>query len=106
MYESCTIHESYPALEKTEINESTLIEQSTKIFHFAYDCDSMPPLYENQDRCIRDYAEREAYWDIPTEMCPESFVRGTVSTPGKSISYSDARVSSSAETVSSPCVKE
>ena len=98
MFESCTIHESYPALEKTEINDSTLIEQSTKKFHFAYDCDSMS-LYENQDRCIRDYAERETYWDIPTEMCPESFVRGTVSTPEKSISSSDARVSSSAETI-------
>ena len=64
----------------------------------AYDCESMP-LYENQEGCIRDYAEREAYWDLPTAMSPESFVRGAVSTPEQSTSYSDARVSSSAETI-------
>ena len=65
MYERCTIHESYPALEKTEINDTTLLDQSPRKFHFAYDCDSRP-LYENQDQCVRYYAEREAYWDIPT----------------------------------------
>ena len=32
-------------------------------------------------------------------MSPESFVRGAVSTPEQSTSYSDARVSSSAETI-------
>ena len=52
------------------------------------------PLYENQEGRIRDYAEREAYWHIPTAMSPESFVRGVVSTPEQSTSYSDARVSS------------
>ena len=57
------------------------------------------PLYENQEGYIRNYAEREAYWDIPTAMSPESFVRGAVSTPEQSTSYSDARVSSSAETI-------
>ena len=98
MYESCTIHESYPALEKTEMNDTTSLEQSPRKILFAYDCESMP-LYENQEGCIRDYAEREAYWDIPTAMSPESFVRGPVSTPEQSTSYSDARVSSSAETI-------
>ena len=32
MYESCTIHESYPALEKTKINDSTSLEQSQEKF--------------------------------------------------------------------------
>ena len=72
MYESCTIHESYPALEKTEINDTTSLEQSPRKILFAYDCES---------------------------MSPESFVRGAVSTPEQSTSYSDARVSSSAETI-------
>ena len=57
------------------------------------------PLYENQEGYIRDYAEREAYWEIPTAMSLKSFVRGAVSTPDKTTSYSDARVSSSAETI-------
>ena len=59
------------------------------------------PLYENQEGCIRDCVERQAYWDIPTAMSPESFVRGTVSTKEQSTSYSDARVSSTqcAETI-------
>ena len=57
-------------------------------------------MYENQEGCIRDYAERDPYRDIPTAMSPESFVRGAVSTLELSTSYSDARVSStqSAET--------
>ena len=98
MYESCTIHESYPALEKTEINDTTSLEQSPRKILFAYDCESMP-LYENQEGWVHDYAEREAYWDIPTAMSLESFVRGAVSTPEQSTSYSDARVSSSTETI-------
>ena len=98
IYESCTIHESYPALEKTEINDTTSLEQSPRKILFAYDCESMR-LYENHEGCIRDYAEREAYWDIPTTMSPKSFVRGAVSTPEHSTSYSDARVSLSAETI-------
>ena len=59
MYESCTIHGSYPALEKTEINDTTSLEQSPRKNIFAYDCESRS-LYENQEGCIRDYAEREA----------------------------------------------
>ena len=100
MYESCTTQESYPALEKTEINDTTSLEQSPRKVLFAYDCESMS-LYENQEGCIRDYAERKAHLDIPTAMSPESFVRGTVSTPEKSTTYSDVRVSStrSAETI-------
>ena len=98
MYESCTIHESYPALEKTEINDTISLEHSPQKILFAYDCESMP-MYDNQEGCIRDYAEREAYRDIPTAMSPESFVRGAVSTPEQSTSYSGARVSSSAETI-------
>ena len=42
MYESCAIHESYPALEKTEINDTTSLEQSPRIILFAYDCESIP----------------------------------------------------------------
>ena len=30
MYESCTIHESYPALEKTEIKDTSWLEQSPR----------------------------------------------------------------------------
>ena len=51
------------------------------------------PLYENQVGSIRDY------WDIPTAMSPESFVRGAVSTPEESTFYSDARVLSSVEII-------
>ena len=83
MYESRTIYESYPALEKTKINDTTSLEQSPKKNLVAYDCHSMP-LYENQEGCARDYAEREAYSDFSTAMSPESFVRGAVSTPDKS----------------------
>ena len=99
-YESCTIDESYPALEKTEINDPTSLEQSPRKILFAYDCESMS-LYENQEGYIRDYAEREAYLDIPTAMSPESFVRGAISTPEQSTSYSNARISSTqiAETI-------
>ena len=42
-------------------------------------------MYENQEGCIRDNAERETYWDIPTAMSPESFVSGAVSTPEESV---------------------
>ena len=98
MYESYTIHESYPAIEKTEINDTTSLEQSPRKIPYAYDRESMP-LYENKEGCFRDYAERGAYWDIPTAISPESFVWGAVSTPEQSTSYSDARVSSSAETI-------
>ena len=108
MYESCTIHESYPALEKTEINGTTSLEQYPRKSLFACDCESKP-LYENQEGRIRDYAEREACWDIPTAMSPESFVRGAVSTPERSTSNSDARVSSvtpdliQGTTLNAPC---
>ena len=98
MYEICTIHESYPALEKTEIRDTTSLEQSPRKILLLYDCEARP-LYENQEGCFRDYAEREAYLDIPTAMSPESFVRGAVSTPEQSTSYSDAWVSSSVETI-------
>ena len=93
MYESCTIHESYPGLEKSEMNDTTSLEHSPNKILFAYDCESIL-LYENQIGCIRDSAEREANWDIPTAMSLETFVRGAVSTPEQSIYYSDTRVSS------------
>ena len=89
MYESCTNQESYPALEKTELNDATSLEQSPRKILFAYDCKSIS-LYENQERCIHDYAERESKWDISTAMSHESFARGAVSTPERSTAYSDA----------------
>ena len=89
MYESCTNQDSYPALEKTELNDTTSLEQSPRQILFAYDCESIP-LYENQKRCIRDYAECESNWDIPTAMFQESFARGAVSTQERSTAYSDA----------------
>ena len=61
MYESPTIHQSYPALEKAEIIDAGNFEKSPgKIHLFWYDCDSIS-LYENQEVTIRDYAEREGY---------------------------------------------
>ena len=88
------------AIHCTEKNDTTSFEQSSRKNLFAYDCESMP-LYENQEGCIRDYAEREAYWDNSTAMSPESFVMGAVSTPQQTISCSAARISStqSAETI-------
>ena len=72
MYESPTIHQSYPALEKTEINDAGYLEESPRKIIFRYDCDSIP-LYENQEGLIRDYAEREGYWDIQiTISSPDS----------------------------------
>ena len=47
IYESCTINESYPALQKTETNDTTSLEQYLKKILFAYACESIP-LYENQ----------------------------------------------------------
>ena len=78
----------------------TIHEQSPRKIPLMYDCDSIP-LYGNQEGCIRDHAERESYWNIPTAMSPTSFVMGAFSTPEQSTSYSDARVSStqSAETL-------
>ena len=55
MYDSFTINESYPALEKTGINETTSLEHSLRNTLFAYDCESTP-LYEIQEGCIRNYA--------------------------------------------------
>ena len=74
MYESPTIHQSYPALEKTEINDAGYLEESPRKILFRYDCDSIP-LYKNQEGLIRDYAEREGYWDIQTTISsPDSTV--------------------------------
>ena len=73
MYESCTIHESYPGFEKTEINDTTSLEHSSNKILFAYDCESIL-LYENQEGCIRDSAEREANWDIPKAMFPSTIL--------------------------------
>ena len=77
MYEMCTIHQSYPGLEKTEINGTTSLEHSPNKINFAYDCESIL-LYGNLEGCNRDSAAREANWDIPTATSPESFVRGAV----------------------------
>ena len=63
MYESPTIHQSYPALKKSEINDAGYLEESPRKILFRYDCDSIP-LYENQEGSIHDYAEREVYWNI------------------------------------------
>ena len=43
--------ESYPALEKTETNDTTSLEQTIRKNHFASDCESIR-LYENQEGCI------------------------------------------------------
>ena len=67
MYESPTLHQSYPALEKTEINDAGYLKESPRKILFRYDCDSIP-LYENQEGLIRDYNEREGYWDIQTTI--------------------------------------
>ena len=63
MYESPTVHQSCPALEKTEINDEGYLEESPRKILFWYDCDSIP-LYKNKEELIRDYAESEGYWDI------------------------------------------
>ena len=51
-YESCTINESYPALEKIGMNDATSLEQSSRKILFTYDCESFP-LYEIKEKCIR-----------------------------------------------------
>ena len=95
-------NERYLTLEKTEINETTSLEQSPRKILYAYDCESIL-LYENQEGCILDYPERKLYWGLPIAMSPESFVRGAVSTPApeQSTCYSDACISAtqSAETI-------
>ena len=74
MYESPTIHQSYPALEKIEINDAGYLEESPRKKYFRYDCVSIP-LYEIKKRSIRNYAECEGYWDIQTtSSSPESTV--------------------------------
>ena len=40
MYESCTFKESYPSLQKTEINNTTSFGQSPGKILFAHDCES------------------------------------------------------------------
>ena len=88
MYESPTIHQSYPALEKTEINDAGYLEKSPRKILFRYDCDPIP-LYENQEGSIRNYAEREGYWDIQTTISsPDSTVPDQV-TPISSILASE-----------------
>ena len=42
MYENPTIHQSYPALENTEINNAGYLEESPRKILFRYDCDSIP----------------------------------------------------------------
>ena len=58
--ESFTFIESYPALEHTEMNDTTSLEQPPRKNFLEYDCESIL-LFENQQECIRDYAERESY---------------------------------------------
>ena len=67
MYESTTIHQSYLALEKTELNDAGYLEESPRKKLFWYHCDSIP-LYEYQEGSIRGYAEREGYCDIQTTI--------------------------------------
>ena len=55
--------ESYPSTKKTDINDANFLEQSPQNFLFQYDFDTIP-FYDNQKGCIRDYAERESFWDI------------------------------------------
>ena len=83
MYESPTIHQSYPALEKTEINDVGYLDESPRKILFRYDCDSIL-LYENQEGLIRNYAEREGYWDIQT----------TISSPDSTVLDQDTPISS------------
>ena len=88
MHESPTIHQSYPALEKTEINDAVYLEDSPRKTLFRFGCDSIP-LYENQEGLIRDYVEREGYWDIQTTISsPDSTVPDQV-TPISSILASE-----------------
>ena len=88
MYESPTIHQSYPALEKSEINDAGYLELSPRKNFFRYDCDSIL-LQQNQEGSIRDYAEREGYWDIQTTiLSPDSTVPDQV-TPISSILASE-----------------
>ena len=53
VYESCCVAESYPALERTDIQDPTCFDRSLRKILFNYDCQSIP-FYENQERSIRD----------------------------------------------------
>ena len=88
MYESLTIYQSYPILEKTETNNAGYLKESPRKILFRYDCDSIP-LYENQEGSIRVYVERKGYWDFHTTISsPDSTVPDQV-TPISSISASE-----------------
>ena len=49
VYESCCVTESYPALERTDIQDPTCIDRSPRKILFDYDCQSIL-FYKNQSR--------------------------------------------------------
>ena len=51
-FDSSTETKSYPALDKTDINNPGYLEQSPRKILFRYDCETIP-LYENQEGYFR-----------------------------------------------------
>ena len=90
IFDSSTETKSYPALDKTDINNPGYLEQSPqkKIFH--YDCETIL-LYKNQEGYFRDLAERASYWDIESTTSISSLPDSTadvttITTPIRSVS--------------------
>ena len=82
-------------------NDAEYLEESPRKTLFRYDCASIP-LYENQERSIRDYAEREGYWDIKTTISSPDLTVPDQVTPISSILASE--VSSGTQSSITPVV--
>ena len=91
IFDSSTETKSYPALDKTDINNPGYLEQSPqkkKFFH--YDCETIL-LYKSQEGYFKDLAERASYWDIESTTSISSLPDSTadvttITTPIRSVS--------------------
>ena len=72
MYKRSTVCVLYPALDKTDVNDAASLEQSPRKILFRYDCDSIP-LYEKQEGCSHDYAERKACWETEAAISSPAY---------------------------------
>ena len=63
VYKNFCVTESYPSLERTDIQDPTCLDRSPRKILFNYDCQSIL-FYENQEGSNRNLAERETYWNI------------------------------------------
>ena len=71
VYEICCVTESYPVLERTDVQDPTCHDRSPRKIMFDYDCQTNP-FYKNQVGSTRNLAERETYWNIESVELPDS----------------------------------